>query len=200
MNKGHGGFTLIEILVVLTIIATLAGMVSLLVVNAQRKRIQMECTRNVQQLVGLLESGERYPAASGANLILYLVHKGAVQGRDELEVLFCPGDERETLRDAGGEAAYKDVDLDRQEYGHLTSYAGRDQSRPEIRARKGARSVVLIADDSQDHHFDQGIVVGLSGGVAKWRDKVDDYEIRSDAELLVGPGSSQPELACLRAD
>lgn len=200
MSREQRGFTLIEILVVITIIAALAGLVVPLVLEAQRKQVQAVCTDHVRQIVGLLESAERYPTASGANLVLYLVQKGQIEGRDMLEVLFCPGDHREGLESAGGEQAYRDLDLARQEYGHLTSYAGRDQSRPELRAARGAGAVVLIADDSEDHHYGRGVVVGLTGGVAKWRDKVDDYHMKKDTELVVGPGSAQPELACLRAD
>jgi prepilin-type N-terminal cleavage/methylation domain-containing protein len=200
MSNPQRGFTLIEILVVMAILATLAGMVSLITIGAQRRAIRMECTQHVQQLAGLLEASDRYPDAAGANLLLYLVRKGQVAGKDALGALFCPGDARESLALAGGEQAYEGLDLARREHGHLTSYAGRDQSDPERRAKKGAMAVVLLADDSEDHHFGEGVVVGLSGGGARWRDKVDDYGMSKDAPLLVGPGSSEPELACLRSD
>ena len=67
-------------------------------------------------------------------------------------------------------------------------------------SRGSPRAEVLIADDSEDHHFDLGIVVGLSGGGAKFRDKVDYYELNLEDPIEVGEGSAIPELKCMRAD
>jgi prepilin-type N-terminal cleavage/methylation domain-containing protein len=204
MEGREHGWTLIEILVVVSIIATLAGLVSVLVPRAFFKRDVMVCTNNISQIVGLLESGDtsRYPDEKGPNLILYLVAKGQVAGRDGLELLFCPGDQEESLEDAGGEAAYGDLKLEKLgEYGALTSYAARDQTDPKVRAKKGTMPpMILIADDSEDHHDNKGIVVGLTGGQAKWRDKVDDYGLTVDAPLTVGGGSGITELQALVGD
>ncbi|MHC4957881.1 MAG: type II secretion system protein [Planctomycetota bacterium] len=204
MRRRESGFTLIEILVVVSIIATLAGLVSVVIPWAFFKRDVMVCTNNVSQVVGLLESSDssRYPNEKGPNLLLYLVAKGQVAGRDGLELLFCPGDQEESLGEAGGEAAYADLDFKKLgEYGALTSYAARDQSDPKVRAKKGrVPAVILVADDSEDHHDNRGIVVGLTGGQAKWRDKVDDYDMTSDAPLTVGGGSDIPELQALVGD
>jgi prepilin-type N-terminal cleavage/methylation domain-containing protein len=204
MRRPQDGFTLIEVLVVMAIIATLAGLVSLLVVDTRRKGERLVCTEQVRDLTGLLESADatRYPRHAGPNLILYLVVKGQIAGKDTLEKLFCPGDQEESLEDAGGVEAYASLDLSlRAEYGHLTSYAARDQTKPETRAPRGAMPpVVLIADDSEDHHQGKGIVVGLTGGAAKWRDKVDDYGMRKDEPLTIGPDSAVDELTCLRVE
>jgi len=196
-------FTLIEILVVLTIIATLAGMISALVISARQKSNRTECLHNVRQLVGMLETtgASRYPKLAGPALILSLVQRGEIQGRDQLDLLFCPGDPHESLRDAGGEAAYEGLRAETGGLAHLTSYAARAMTDPAcIVSKSPSRSVVLIADDSEDHHDGKGIVVGLTGGVAKFRDKVDDYGLARDTPLAVGSESDREELRCLRAD
>jgi prepilin-type N-terminal cleavage/methylation domain-containing protein len=198
------GFTLIELLVVIAILATLAGLTTVLISKGNEKRDQLQCTDQVRKLASLIESAQttRYPQQGGANLILYLVTTGDVAGKDALEMLFCPGDLEESLRQAGGPEAYRELDPSRRgEHGHLTSYAGRDLLDPACRARKGrVPAVVLLADDSEDHHGGKGIVVGLTGGAAVWRDKVDDYELRKDVALTVGEASEIEELRCLRVD
>jgi prepilin-type N-terminal cleavage/methylation domain-containing protein len=197
------GFTLIELLVVISIIATLAGLTTILVSTGRRVSQRQACISNVHQLVGALETldGGRYPDHGGANLLLYLVRKGHIGGRDGLAVLFCPGDLDESLKNAGGVDAYASIDLAQQgQYDHLTSYAARDQKNRKCRARKGAvPALVLVADDSDDHH-EGGIVIGLTGGSAKWRDRFDDYDLGKDVAIVVGDGSAIPELTCLRAD
>ena len=164
---------------------------------------KVDCMNNMRQLVTLLEITpmNRYPIMSGPNLILYLVKKGELQGEDSIKLLFCPGDKNESFRLTGGVGAYRDIDLKKRgEYGSLTSYAGRDQLNAACAAKKGAaRPVVLVCDDSEDHHENRGMVVGLTGGAVKWRDKLRDYGIRGK-RITVGEGSVVEELKCLRAD
>jgi hypothetical protein len=164
--------------------------------------MKTECMANVRNIVGLLEFSQRYPAYSGPNLILYLVKKGEIEGEDRLNLLFCPGDKNESLKMAGGVEAYVDLDLGKRgEYGHLTSYAGRDQLDKLCTAKKGSRkTLVLVCDDSEDHHDGQGFVVGLTGGAAKWRDKIDDWSLDPQTRVEVGAESVIEELQCLRSE
>lgn len=203
MDGKHEGFTLIEILVVVTIIGVLAGLVVVLIPRGQFEAQKVDCINNVKNITGLLQSTnpQRYPNHSGPNLILYLVNKRELVGKDSLKLLFCPADAKESLDGAGGVDAYKDVDLGKREYGGLTSYAGRDQLNSECAAKKGAAEAhVLVCDDSEDHHDGKGFVVGLTNGAVKWRDKFDDYGQRQDAPVEVGEGSPVEELVCLRAE
>ena len=203
MSRKEAGMTLIEILVVIAILATIMGTVALLIGPSTRQGDKLSCIRNVGNLVGLIETGGRgrYPESAGANFVLYVAQKGEIAGRDNLETLFCPGDQQESFTLTGGEEAYEDLDLKSYDNGHLTSYAGRAQNDKKCRvSRGGPRAHVLIADDSEDHHHGFGFVVGLTGGTAKFRDKVDYYELALDQPIEVGEGSAVEELRCLRAE
>ncbi|MHC4932249.1 MAG: type II secretion system protein [Planctomycetota bacterium] len=203
MDGKQKGFTLIEILVVVTIIGVLAGLVVVLIPKGQFEAKKTECMSNVRGIVSLLTAtgGLRFPEHGGSNLILYLVKKGDIEGEDNLKTLFCPGDMEESYDKAGGAEAFKDLDLKKKgEYDHLTSYAGRDQLRKNCAAKKGGKTVVLVCDDSEDHHDAKGLVVGLSNGAAKYREKVDDYGVDAGTPIQVGEGSAVEELDCLKAD
>jgi len=199
MDGKQRGFTLIEILVVVTIIGVLAGLVVVLIPKGQFEAQKTECMSNIRNIVGLLEFGKRYPEKSGPNLILYLVKKREIEGEDRIGLLFCPGDLGESLKRAGGIEAYEDLDLTKQgEYGHLTSYAGRDQLNKLCAAKKGSsKTFVLVCDDDEEHHDGKGFVVGLNGGAAKWREKFEDYDIDPKKVVEIGEGSEVEELQCL---
>ncbi len=198
----RNGFTLIEILIVITIMSTLAGLISIAAMSAQRRSMVMQCQSHVRDLALLIENASetRYPKYGGPELLLYLVQRGEVAGRDSLSQLFCPGDAIESFEDAGGVEAYRDLDLAHGGLGCLTSYAGRAFDVREFRVGKGLPSpVVLIADDSDDHH-QGGYVVGLTGGVAKFRDKIDDWDLAVDTPVAPGADSPVEELRPLRAE
>jgi len=185
-------FTLIEILVVIAIISTLAGMVSVMVSAARRKAERVECIQHVSELVRLLEinGGSRYPKKDGARFVLDVLGTGLFD-EHTMELLFCPGDQLEDLKGAGGVEAYKN--LGTGPVGHLTSYAGRRQTEPSCMASKSGPKKILVCDDSLEHHYEQGIVVGIAGGSAKFREV--------DGKVLVlGVGSSDSELRCLSVE
>ncbi len=200
------GLTVWEILVVaiaITVIFLLV--VALLPVNGHSPggRDRLDCMNNVRMLVGLLEAANTagYPPHSGPNLILYLVKTGDIFAREDyLEVLFCPGDKKESLELAGGAGAYDAVDLGSRKNGHLTSYAGRNQDDTSCRATGESADLILICDDSEDHHRGRGLMVGFGGGWVRWRSKVDDYRMDESAVLTLGPDSPIDELKCLVAD
>ena len=164
---------------------------------------KLDCLNNVRQLVGLIEanSATKYPNYGGPNLLLYLVKKGDLVGEKRLKALFCPGDNQESFRMVGGVDAYRGLDLGKKgAYGHLTSYAGRDQWDKACRAKKGEmKPLVLVCDDSADHHGGLGMVIGYNGGSAHWRDKVKHWKLPANAPLVVGHTSLVKDLKCLIA-
>lgn len=205
MDGKQKGFTLIEILVVVTIIGVLAGLVVVLIPKGQFEAQKTDCLNNCKNLAGMLEAaaaGKQYPRYSGPNLLLYFVVRGEMEGEDNLGLLFCPGDANESLEQAGGVEAYADIDLKKRgEYDALTSYAGRDQQNAACAAKTGSsKTMVLLCDDSEDHHGDKGFCVGLTGGAARWRHKFDNWELDVKTSVKVGEDSAVPELQCLRVD
>jgi hypothetical protein len=198
------GFSLLDLSTVVVLVALFAATVVVLQSpRAYNVHREVECLNNVRNLVGLLEiTGGDYPRRGGANLILTLVERRDLEGADFLEILFCPGDRRETFERAGGVAAYEALDLSRHDHGHLTSYAGRDMEDARWRLRRAERvdGEALIADDSEDHHHGRGYVVGYTGGAVRWREKVEDWGLDADTPAPVGPGSPARELRCLRPD
>ena len=201
MNGNQKGFTLIEILVVVTIIGVLAGLVVVLIPKGQFEAKKTECMSNVRGLVGLIATSGNIPTKwGGANLILHLGPKGELEGEDRLKTLFCPGDLQENFSEAGGGEAYKALDLKKKDqYGHLTSYAGRDQTNKECRT-SSTQSKIIICDDSEDHHDKKGFVVGFADGSAKFRHKFQDWEIDVKSPVSIGDGSPIKELECLKAE
>lgn len=204
MKASQKGFTLIEILVVVTIIGVLAGLVVVLIPKGQFEAKKTECINNVRNIVNLITVGGKIPKQwGGCNLILYLIPNGDIEGDESLKLLFCPGDGEETFEDVGAEA-YASLQLDKkgEDYSHLTSYAGRDQANRECRAVAGStKQVILVSDDSEDHHDSKGFVVGFTGGATKFRHKFEDWkkDVRKTV-VKVGPDSVIDELKCLKVD
>jgi prepilin-type N-terminal cleavage/methylation domain-containing protein len=206
MDLKQKGFTLIEILVVVTIIGVLAGLVVVLIPKGQEKANIAECTNNQKQLVQTLISldGTKFPKKyAGVNLLLYLFKaKHLAMAEDNLKLLFCPGDEKDGWDNSGGLQAYEEVDLEKAgEYGLLSSYAGRFQTDRECAASKSSTTPqAMTADDSDDHHNGKGFVIGYSSGAVKYKQKFDDWNIDPDTEVKVGEGSAIEDLKCLKTD
>lgn len=203
MDRTQKGFTLIEILVVVTIIGVLAGLVVVLIPKGREKANIAECQNNVRNLAGLLTGMKKLPTKGGVNLLLVLHKKGDLPDEGKLQLLFCPGDETgDTWERSGGLQAYKDADLNKAgEYGILSSYAGRDQMDRDCAASlSSTKTQALLADDSEDHHNKKGFVIGYTDGAAKFKEKYSAWEIAVDTEVKVGEGSEVEELKCLRTD
>ncbi len=203
MMGKRAGFVLFELIIVGAILGVLAGVVSVLIPRSTREQAQFACMSNVKGLVSLLivTSGAKFPVQRGPNLLLCLVVEGDLQGERQLKTLFCPGDLQESWEKAGGAEAYRDLDLSVEaKRGQLTSYAGRDQLDPDCAAPKGGESVILICDDSEDHHGRKGIVVGRTDGGAEFLSKADHFKLGRDAPLVIGADSAIEELQCLRAE
>lgn len=200
MDRTQKGFTLIEILVVVTIIGVLAGLVVVLIPKGKEKASIAECQNNVRGLSGLFAQMKKLPTYSGVNLLLYLNKKGDLPDEGKLKLLFCPGDASDTWDRTGGIQAYKDADLKKNgEYGGLSSYAARDQLDRDCAASlASSKTQAIIADDSDEHHNGKGLVVGYTDGSAKFRDKFDDWGVPVETEVKVGEASDVAELKCLR--
>jgi prepilin-type N-terminal cleavage/methylation domain-containing protein len=199
MNGKQKGFTLIEILVVVTIIGVLAGLVVVLIPKSQENQQRLECINNQRGFAGLLVQADSDAwRRSGPNLILQFINKGDLVP-EQFKTLFCPGDLVEGMDKVGGPDAYKNLDMKNHEYDNLTSYAGRDQDNAKCIAKPGQGRTIVVTDDSEDHHNKKGFVCGYSDGSAEFRDK-DKLGVTLDTVVNPGEGSAVKELECLRAE
>jgi len=164
--------------VAVTLVA-LVILAALVVVLTPRGRFETtcggECVRNVRTLAGVLELAP--PSEWNGDLLPYLLERADLEGEPDL--LYCPGDPRPRSEE------------------HRTSYAFRRANDPACPVKPG---VVLLADDSDDHHDGKGFVVGYAGGTVKWRDKAKDWGLDHSRSVRVGPDSVVPELRCLAAE
>ncbi len=79
MDAKQRGFTLIEILVVVTIIGVLAGLVVVLIPKSQAEAAKLDCMNNIRQMVGLIEANSATKYPNFGDLVdgeLLLVHGG----------------------------------------------------------------------------------------------------------------------------
>lgn len=199
MNGKQKGFTLIEILVVVTIIGVLAGLVVVLIPKSQERAQIIECTNNQKGFVGLLNAADTDVwRRSGPNLILQFINKGDLVP-EQFKTLFCPGDLVEGLDKVVVPDSYKGLDMKNHEYDNLTSYAGRDQDNAKCIVKPGQGRSIVLSDDSEDHHNKKGFVCGFSDGSVEFRDK-DKWGLSLETVVNIGEGSAVKDLECLRAE
>ena len=206
MRREHG-FTLIEILVVITIIAALVGMVTLVIPKGQEAKNRVTCMNNLRQIGALLvamDASSDLKPYNGAAFILQVAN----QIKDEdLDVFVCPG-EGENIDDARPAATdpefskmYRDqMDLKAGKIeDRFTSYAGPNwKSFPMAKAGKAARETRLWACDKcrngAAHH--DGIAVLYTSSKVDFL-KLENLEGHNVDEgvIVVGKESGDPRLA-----
>ena len=194
MRNRAQGFTLIEILVVITIIASLAGAVLILVPRIQDQQKKTQCADRLRQLgaVYTAETIEKGPPPHvGASLFLFYRQKFYIQ-RGQEQVLTCPGDTQVRLPQSEAEAeVYDDMALDNPP-DTACSFMGRDFLNHPISAE--SKSAEIVACDRQGinhrtaHHRD-GLNVLYNDGSVQFRDR-DYLGVSSDEDIVVGEDSS----------
>ena len=162
-RRTPGGFTLVEILVVLAILSALMAMVASAVSRAPAAKNRLVCTNNLRQLGALfleaqLERGVR--PIQGPGWLLQFLAAGAVKEGDE-RVFLCPNDPAwEASGRPGSAERYRGIDLARPP-ADLCSYVVRDWKlhplRPDSR-RKEPLAACL-------HHADGAAVLYADGTV-----------------------------------
>lgn len=194
------GFTLIEILVSITILAALAGSALLLVPIAQERSRRAVCAQNLMDLGGayqlwVMESPGATPHPGSAVFLEWRKERRLIRFGEE-DKLLCPGDRSAAFpRTDSDRERWDDVNLDAPDPA-LCSYAARDTRRHPMGG--GKRRIIACdrqgADGQQPHHegglnvlYDSGAVVFVTRAMLG----VDDPE----TPLRVGPES---EVAVLR--
>jgi len=194
MRNREQGFTLIEILVVITIIASLAGAVLILVPRIQEKQRQTTCANHLRQLGGIYtsESMEKpgLPPHVGASLFLYYRQKHFIQATRE-EVLTCPGDNSVRVPSNAEESArYDDMDLENPPL-DACSYMGRDFVNYPLSNEAPAAQIIACDRNGTNfktpHHRD-GLNILYDDGAVQFKDR-EYLGLTSEDDIVVGPES-----------
>lgn len=196
------GFSLIEILVVITIIGLLVGLALPALQNAQENARVTACQSNLKNIAQSLiafksRNKNNWPNESGIRFFLSLAKYDAIDKKD-MGVFVCPAMSFDTK---DGEV-YSDWDsIDST----MTSYAGRDTKNfPINKSREGDEVIVSDDNETQDNHRTQTVYV-YADSVPKTFDREVDGENRGivfeEGELVtVGPDSKVEELKKLQID
>jgi len=208
-SSRQSGFSLVEILVVVAIIAALVGMAVPIIQNAQDKANSTTCKVNLSQMgknfmLWKERNKGRWPSRpeqSGIRFLLLLHRDGLIDGKDST-VFLCPG--TNDVNWVEGESntpgtLYEDWDdLDES----TISYAGRDVENYPINKNK-EDEIVIAADDNdfrQNHKFSTNYL--YADGATREFDIKDFAEELAEGEdwIPVGPDSPVEELQKLRID
>jgi prepilin-type N-terminal cleavage/methylation domain-containing protein len=200
MRRKAQGFTLIEIMVVITIIAALVSTVAIIVPKMQESQRQMSCMNNLSQLgqVYLTEAMEnKGKAQKYSGVALWLSYrKGAHQiQRGNEKVLICPGDNIAMPETEEDKKRWDNVDLANPGT-DLCSYAARDFQNYPIGAEEKDKQI--IGSDRQGtnqktmHHKNVIIVVYEAGDTQKM-DR-ESLGVDSESPIIVGPDAQNEQL------
>lgn len=166
VRRVEAGFTLVEILVVITIIAALIGIVAAVIPQAQQASRKLQCANNLKQIGGMLverATGKGLGTRGGAAMLLNVYKIGSIRKGDE-RVFLCPGDiiiRGQNIDDAEFRKRYESLDLDHVDP-LLCSYAGRNRKvhpiNPAAR-EKQAWACDCQGDDGRTGHHKGGLNV-----------------------------------------
>jgi len=201
MRRSEQGFTLIEIMVVIAIIATLVAAVSLGIPLVKERSQKLQCQRNLADL-GTLFTTYRLekpgkPKYSGVALFLWFRMKKDVPKGEE-EKLLCPGDQSAKFPSAPEDRdAYDDITLSDPPT-DMCSYAVRDFNKYPLKQDAGEKQIVACDRQGQDNrtmHHKDGLMVLWDNGGANFMDREGlGLSIGSEDPIVVGPDSEQPFL------
>ncbi len=192
----EAGFTLVEILVVITIIAALIGIVAAIIPQAQQASRKVQCANNLHNIGAMLvqrQTGKGLGSRGGAAMLLNVYKLGMIRKGDE-KVFICPGDAQGRMQDPSDPEfakRYDTLDLDNIDP-ILTSYAGRDRKNYPIKAdarEKQAWAADCQGDDGRTAHHPGGLNVLYDDGSVIFLDS-ESLGLGPDDPVVIGPDST----------
>ncbi|HEU4395068.1 MAG TPA: type II secretion system protein [Planctomycetota bacterium] len=195
------GFTLVEILVVITIIAALIGIVAAIIPQATAANRKVQCQNNLKNIGSILQeraAGKGLGSRGGSAMLLQTYTLGLGIRKGDERVFLCPGDIQsrgQNLDDPEFKKRYDTIDLNRIDP-LLISYAGRNRKIHPLRPDKNEKQGWAV-----DCQGDTGEIGHHQGGVNILYD--DSSVVFLDTEALgvgvedvikVGPDSTIEEL------
>jgi len=200
MRRRAQGFTLIEIMVVIAIIAGLIGTVAIIVPQMQEKQKRLTCANNLSQLgqTFVIERTEKAgkPKYDGQALWLSWRVKGLKIQEGQEKVLICPGDNGITMPDTPeASKKYNDIDLGSPP-NDMCSYASRDFS--SFPLSNESKAIQLIGcdrngPDGKTAHHKDGITIVFDSGTTEFYDR-EKLGVSPNDPIVVGPESSHEML------
>ena len=201
MRRTAQGFTLIEIMVVIAIIAGLVTTVAIMVPKMQETQKQTGCMGNLQQLGGLflthkLENPAKSMRYSGVSLWLSYRKGSSDIAKGEEKALACGGDPGTLLpQNEDDKKKWDNVDLDNPADG-LCSYAGRDFKNAPLDAERTEREVIGCdrqGPDGKTMHHKDVIVCAFDSGAADRMNR-EELGVGSEEKIIIGPEAQNPML------
>jgi prepilin-type N-terminal cleavage/methylation domain-containing protein len=202
-RRREAGFTLVEILVVITIIAALIGLVATVVPKAQAANRRTQCAnnlRNIGQAI-LVRLSENKPLGTqgGSAMLLNMYKNGGIRKGDE-RIFLCPGDiliRQQDTSNADFMKGYSTFTLDNFDP-LLISYAGRNLKQYPLRLDLNEKLELAVdcqgADGTNGHHphgvnclYDDGSVLFLDREALGMADNMEE-------PIVVGPTSANETL------
>ena len=201
------GFTLIEILAVISILGLLMTLAIPMFTKARAQANMVACQQNLRQVAGTMRAyvdgrkKGRWPKLSGIQWLLVLARDGELRG-ESLDVFVCPNTQDVTYLDEAdptpgtGYSDFENIDV------NCISYAGRDNKTFPLKEDKADR-MVIAADDNDNRYNHEHITNFVYMDARISTADVSDYtdELGEEAEWVpVGPESPHEELAKLLND
>lgn len=200
MRKSAQGFTLIEIMVVIAIIAGLIGTVVILVPQMQERQRRLTCQQNLRQLgtmyVTMRSEKMGKPPYDGQALFLSWRTKAGIIKKGSESVLICPGDNGVTVPNTPElQAKYDDIDLANAPL-DMCSYAVRNFTQHPISVESPTNEVIACdrnGSDGRTAHHQDGVNMVFDDASCRLLNR-EELGVSADSPIVVGPESSNDQL------